>query len=91
MFTIDLSIKNTAFPISVQRKSAEDAEAVYQLILAAMRSGNPDIVELKCEGKTEKKVAVRASEISGVQVSQKDGAASGSGKPPGFAAFTAAE
>ncbi|TAE59043.1 MAG: hypothetical protein EAZ87_11250 [Nostocales cyanobacterium] len=91
MFTIDLSIKNTAFPMSVQRKSAEDAEAVYQLILAAMRSGNPDLVELKCEGKTEKKVAVRASEISGVQVSQKDGAASTSGKPPGFAALAAVE
>ena len=54
MFTIDLSIRNTAFPISVQRKSTEDAEAVYQLILAAMRSGNPDLVELNCEGKTEK-------------------------------------
>jgi hypothetical protein len=89
MFTIDLSIRNTAFPISVQRKSTEDAEAVYQLILAAMRSGNPDIVELNCEGKTEKKIAVRASEISGVQIIQKDSAATSSGKPPGFAAFTA--
>ncbi|MEI6445018.1 MAG: hypothetical protein WCO29_18295 [Nostocales cyanobacterium ELA583] len=90
MFTIDLSIRNTAFPISVQRKSTEDAEAVYQLILAAMRSGNPDIVELKCEGKTEKKIAVRASEISGVQIIQKDSAATSSGgRPPGFAAFTA--
>lgn len=87
MFTIDLSIKNTAFPISVQRKSAEDAEAVYQLILAAIRSGNPDIVELKCEGKTEKKIAVRASEISGVQITQKDGVSTGSGKPPGFFAL----
>jgi hypothetical protein len=89
MFTIDLSIKNTAFPISVQRKSTEDAEAVYQLILAAMRSGNPDIVELKCEGKVEKKIAVRASEISGVQIVQKDGVVSGAGRPPGFFAVAA--
>ena len=89
MFTIDLSIRNTAFPISVQRKSTEDAEAVYQLILAAMRTGNPDIIEPKCEGKAEKKIAVRASEISGIQIIQKDSAASSSGKPPGFAAFTA--
>ncbi len=89
MFTIDLSIKNTAFPVSVQRKSAEDAEAIYQLLLAAMRSGNPDIVELKCEGKTEKKIAVRASEISGVQIVQKDGATTSSGRPPGFFAVTA--
>jgi hypothetical protein len=89
MFTIDLSLRNTAFPISVQRKSAEDAEAVYQLILAAIRSGSPDVVELKCEGKTEKKIAVRASEISGVQISQKDGVTTGGGRPPGFAALTA--
>ena len=89
MFTIDLSIRNTAFPISVQRKSTEDAEAVYQLILAAMRTGTPAIIELKCEGKADKKIAVRASEISGIQIIQKDSAASSSGKPPGFAAFTA--
>ncbi|WGV28312.1 hypothetical protein [Halotia branconii] len=89
MFTIDLSIRNTAFPVSVQRKSAEDAEAVYQLILAAMRSGNPDLVELKCEGKTEKKIAVRASEISGVQIVQKDGMTPGGGRPPGFFAVAA--
>ncbi|MBD2302388.1 MAG: hypothetical protein KAF91_31015 [Nostoc sp. TH1S01] len=87
MFTIDISVRNTAFPISVQRKSTEDAEAVYQLILAAMRSGNPDIVELKCEGKTEKKIAVRASEISGVQIIQKDGVSTSSGRPPGFFAL----
>ncbi|AKG20983.1 hypothetical protein [Calothrix sp. 336/3] len=86
MFTIDLTVKNTAFPVSVQRKTVEDAEAVYQLILAAMRSGNPEIVELKCEGKTEKKVAVRASEISGVQVTQKEGTTIG-GKQPGFFAL----
>lgn len=89
MFTIDLTVRNTPFPISVERKSADDAEAVYQLILAAMRSGNPDIVELNSEGKTEKKIALRASEISGVQISQKDGAAAGSGRPPGFFALSA--
>ncbi|BAY65386.1 MULTISPECIES: hypothetical protein [Nostocales] len=88
MFTIDLTVRNTAYPLSVQRKSAEDAEAVYQLILAAMRSGNPDIVELICEGKTEKKIAVRASEISGVQILQKDGVTTSSGRPPGFVALT---
>ncbi len=87
MFTIDLALRNTAFPVSVQRKTVEDAEAVYQLVLSAMRSGNPDIVELECEGKVEKKIAIRASEISGIQMTQRDGAASGSGKPPGFFAF----
>ena len=87
MFTIDLTIRNTAFPASVERKTQEDAEAVYQLVLSAMRSGNPDIIELDCEGKVEKKIAIRASEISGIQMTQRDGAAGGSGKTPGFFAL----
>ncbi|KAB8331045.1 hypothetical protein SD80_026185 [Scytonema tolypothrichoides VB-61278] len=90
MFSIDLTVKNTAFPISIERKTSEDAEAVYQLIVAAMQTGSPDIVELTSEGKTEKKIAVRASEISGVQLTQKDGAAGGgTGRPPGFFAIAA--
>lgn len=87
MFTIDLTLKNTPFPLSVQRKSVEDAEAVYKQIMEAMQSGNPEIVELTCDRQTEKKVAIRASEISGVQMSQKDGAAA-SGRSPGFFAMT---
>lgn len=88
MFTIDLTLKNTAFPLSIQRKSAQEAEAVYQEIIEAMRSGNPDILELTCDDrKTEKRVAIRASEISGVQMSQKDSATAG--RPPGF--FSLAE
>jgi hypothetical protein len=89
MLTIDLSVKNTALPISVQIKSDEDAEAVYQEILTAMRSGKPEILELKSEGKVEKKVAIRTSEISGVQLSHKDGAATAGGRPPGFFALAA--
>lgn len=87
MFTIDLTVKNTAFPISVERKLAEDAEAVYQSIVTAIRSGSPDIVELESEGKTAKKVAVRTSEISGVQITQRDGTTTGGGRPPGFFAL----
>ncbi|MEB3182144.1 MAG: hypothetical protein VKL59_24375 [Nostocaceae cyanobacterium] len=87
MYTINLTIKNTPFPVAVERKTEEDAEALYQQILAAMRTGDPDILELTSEGKVEKKMAVRASEISGVQVSQKDGAAA-TGRPPGFFALT---
>lgn len=87
MFTIDLTLKNTPFPLSVQRKSAEEAEAVYKQILEAMRSGVSDIVELTCDRQTEKKVAIRASEISGVQLSQKASTAAAGGRPPGFFAL----
>lgn len=89
MFTIDLTLKNTPFPLSVQRKSAEEAESVYQQLLEAMRSGSAEIVELTCDRQTEKKVAIRASEISGVQMSQKASTAAAGGRPPGF--FSLAE
>lgn len=88
MFTIDLSLKNTPFPLSVQRKSEEDAEAVYQQILQAMRSNSSEILELTCDRQVEKRIAVKASEINGVQISQKASSATASGKPPGFYAFT---
>ena len=55
MFNIDLTLKNTPFPLSVQRKVAEDAEAVYQKLLQAMQSGSTEVVELTCESQTEKK------------------------------------
>ena len=83
MFTIDIIVKYTPVPLSVQRKSAEDAEAIYQQIVESIRSGNPQILELTCEKIPEKKIAVVISEVSGVQISQKSGAAA-TGRPPGF-------
>jgi hypothetical protein len=87
MITIDLTLKNTPLPLSVQRKSAEEAEATYQEILKAMRSDNPQLLELKCDHQMEKKIAVFSNDISAVVVSQKSGAA-GTGRVPGFFALT---
>lgn len=88
MFTIDLTLKNSPFPISVQRKSDDDAIALYNEILAAMRSGNPAILELTCEKQPERKLAVLTSEILALQVSQKSSTAY-AGKQPGFLAMVA--
>jgi hypothetical protein len=90
MFSIDMIVKNTPVSLSVQRKSVEDAEAVYQQVLEAMRNSQPQILELTCEKNPEKKVAVLSSEISGVVMSQKSGAAS-SGRAPGFVSMTLGE
>ena len=88
MFTIDICVKNTAFPMSIQRKSAEEAEALYKRIITAIQSGQPAIMELECEGKVEKKIAIHTTEISAIQISKKDGVATGSGRPPGFLTLT---
>jgi hypothetical protein len=87
MFTIDITLKNTPLSLSVQRKEADDAEATYQQILAALRSGNREILELTCDRQPGKKIGLIGSEISAVQVSEKSSTATASGRPPGFFAL----
>lgn len=83
MFTVDIILKYTPMPMSVQRKSAEDAEATFHQILAQMGSEQKQILELTCDKMPEKKIAVLSSEISAIQISQKSGATA-TGKTPGF-------
>ena len=86
MFTIDIIVKYTSITLSVQRKSDQDAQAIYQQVVESIRSGSPQVLELTCEKMPEKKIAVVISEVSGVQISQKSGAAA-TGRPPGFIAL----
>ncbi|MGB5960111.1 MAG: hypothetical protein WBG73_05580 [Coleofasciculaceae cyanobacterium] len=88
MFTIDLTLKNTPVPLSVQRKSAEEAETTYQEILKAMSSESSKLLELSCDYQVDKKIGVLSNQIGAVMVSQKSGAA-GAGRTPGF--FAVAE
>ena len=86
MYSIDITLKLSPIPISVQRKEEAAADALYQTIINAMRSPNPELLELTCEKQTDKKVAVLSDQISAVIVSQKSGAAS-TGRAPGFVAL----
>jgi hypothetical protein len=88
MFIIDVMFKNSPVTLSVQRKSEEDAKALYQQILEAIRSGSPNLLELTCEQQTEKKIGVLVSELLAVQMFEKSGTAASSGRPPGFFAIT---
>jgi hypothetical protein len=85
MFTIDIILKYTPSSLSVQRKSVEDADAVYQQVLTALGNGS-QVLQLTCEKQPEKKIAVLSSEILAVQVSQKSGTAA-AGRAPGFVSF----
>jgi hypothetical protein len=87
MFIIDLALKNTPSMLSVQRKSMEDAKAVYQQVLDAIRTGNPVVVELTCEQQPEKAIGILVSEISAVQMSEKSTTGAASGRAPGFFAL----
>ncbi|MEA5511740.1 hypothetical protein VB715_18365 [Crocosphaera sp. UHCC 0190] len=90
MISIDLALKYIPIPISVQRKETEDAEALYQQIVSAMKSPTPQLLELTCEKQTEKKVAVMSDQIGAVILSQKDGSTA-AGRVPGFFSMVEAE
>ncbi|QUS59998.1 hypothetical protein [Synechocystis sp. PCC 7338] len=86
MISVDLTLKYSPMPVSVQRKEKDAAETLYQNIITAMQDDRPQLLELTCEKQTEKKVAIMSDQISAVIVSEKDGSAS-AGKVPGFAAL----
>ncbi|WP_318719511.1 MULTISPECIES: hypothetical protein [unclassified Roseofilum] len=88
MYVIDVVLRNNPIPLSVERKSEEDAQGLYAQILEAMRSSESEVIELKCDRQTEKTVALLSSEITAVQKAEKTGTTAASGRPPGFFAVT---
>jgi hypothetical protein len=83
MHTIELVLKSTPMPLSVQRKTEEEAQALYQQLLEAMKSSVNQIIEMTCDRQPGKKVAIMTGEIAAVMVTEKAGTAS-TGKPAGF-------
>ncbi|ELS05660.1 hypothetical protein Xen7305DRAFT_00054110 [Xenococcus sp. PCC 7305] len=90
MYTIDIIVRNTALPMSIEKKEAHDAENVYQQVLSAMNSQETQVLELTCEKQEGKKVAVLSDSIVAAIISQKSGAAA-TGRAAGFFSATAAE
>lgn len=87
MFIVDITLKNTPMSLSVQRNDMDSAQATYQDLLNALQSGDRTVIELTCDRQTEKKVAILVEQISAVQMSEKSGSATSSGRPPGFFAL----
>ena len=83
MFVVELSLKLSPMPVSVQRKELDTAMGLYGEIKGAMESGHPKLLELSCEKVEGKKVTLLVSEILAVQLYEKAAAAGGS-KRPGF-------
>lgn len=87
MFTIELMLKGTPIALSVQRKEADEAKALYQQILEAMNADESQVLELTCDRQPDKKIAVLSSEILAIQLSDKSSTAA-SGRPAGFFGLT---
>ncbi|MBT9316946.1 hypothetical protein [Leptothoe spongobia] len=87
MYIVELSLKHTALPMSVQKKTLEAAEEAYAKVLNALKTGQPVLFELTCDKQEGKKLSVLVSELAAVQVYEKSGGASSSGKSAGFFAM----
>ena len=87
MYTVEVTLKNVPATVTVQRKELDDAEALYQQLLGALRGENSGVVELTCERQTEKKAAFLGSEVLSVQLSGKAKSSSSGSRPPGFLAL----
>lgn len=76
MLTIDVMLKNSPLPLSVQKKEAEAAQSLYQQLLEGMKSSEVKVIELNCEKEPNKTIAILSDQISAVIMSEKAGSAS---------------
>ncbi len=83
MYLIELALKLSPLPLSVQRKELKDAKSLYNSLKDSMEKGNPRLLEISCEQVEGKKIAVLLSEVLAVQMYEKTSAAGGS-RRPGF-------
>ena len=84
MFTLELSLRYSPFPISIQKKEHDDVNRIFEQIKDAMKeNANSILIDLTCDKMESKSIAVLSKEIIAVQIYEKSAIAGGS-KRPGF-------
>ena len=85
MYSLEISLRYSPFPLSIQKKDYEDVKRIYAEIKDFMTGSNQSstLIELKCEKVQDKLITVLAKEVISVQIYEKS-AASGASKRPGF-------
>tara|TARA_B100000242_G_scaffold202519_1_gene146707 strand:- start:289 stop:561 length:273 start_codon:yes stop_codon:yes gene_type:complete len=85
MYSLELSLRYSPFPISIQKKEFDDVKRIYDEIKHTMNgtAEASNLIELSCDKVQDKSIVVRAQEIISVQMYEKSSVAGGS-KRPGF-------
>ena len=85
MYSLELSLRYSPFPLSIQKKNLEDVKRTYDEIKNFMNetADNSNLIELSCDKVNDKLIAVRAQEIISVQI-YENSSVSGGSKRPGF-------
>ena len=85
MYSLELSLRYSPFPLSIQKKEFDDVKRIYDEIKNSMNETDetPNLIELRCDKVRDKLIAVKAQEIISVQIYEKSSSAIGA-KKPGF-------
>ena len=85
MYSLEISLRYSPFPLSIQKKDYQDIKSIYDEIKDFMNGNKDDshLIELKCEKVQDKLISVLAKEVISVQIYEKSAVAGGS-KRPGF-------
>ncbi len=85
MYSLELSLRYSPFPIAIQKKEYDDVKGIYDEIKKNMndKDNNSNLIELKCDKVHDKLIVVRAKEVIAVQIYEKSSVAGGA-KRPGF-------
>ena len=85
MYSLEISLRSSPFPLSIQKKDYETVKRIYDEIKDSMndQKQSSTLIELSCEKVQDKLITVLAKEIMSVQIYEKSAAAGGS-KRPGF-------
>ncbi len=85
MYSLELSLRYSPFPLSIQKKEFEDVKRIYDDIKSSITEPGQTskLIELSCDKVKDKLIAVRAQEIISVQIYEKSSVAGGA-KRPGF-------
>ena len=85
MYSLELSLRYSPFPIAIQKKEFADVKRIYDEIKKNMNDNdnNSNLNELNCDKVQDKLIVVRAKEVIAVQIYEKSSVAGGA-KRPGF-------
>ena len=89
MYSLEISLRYSPFPLSIQKKDYEDVKRIYDEIKDSMNGNNQNsnLIELSCEKVQDKLITVLSKEVIAVQIYEKSSIAGGS-KRPGFSLDT---
>ena len=85
MYSLEISLRYSPFPLSIQKKNYDDVKRIYDEIKDFMNGNNQttNLIEISCEKVQDKLITVLAKEVISVQIYEKSAVPGGS-KRPGF-------